>query len=331
MTEAIKTIATETPAATETATTTATETTTTAVVDKGAAVKETPAATAAETLATGTDKDGKVTSDFPADWREKLAGDDKVLLNRLQRLTDPTQLGKTIREQDKEISKRPVPLAKPDAKATPEQIAEYRKAAGLPLEAGDYIKNLKLPDGRDLGDPDKEVAADFAKEVGLSDAGLSQAQYDKAVAWYFKRVEAEQDQRVIQDRSYRVEAEDKLRQEMGADYRANINAIGSLFDGAPAAVKDRLLGGRLADGRKIGDDPEMLTFLSRIAREQNPMASITPANGQTRGQTVDSRIAEIEKRQREDYNGYFKDNAVQEEYRTLLTAREQSKRSGRAA
>lgn len=340
MTEATAT----TTAATDTATTTAATTTGAATEATGAAATTeagktatttaattTATTTATDTLATGTDKDSKATpADFPADWREKLAGDDKALLTRLQRLTDPLQLAKTIREQDKEISKRTPAPVKPGADATPEQHAEYRKALGLPLEAGDYLKNLKVPDGRTLGDPDKKIAEDFAKEVGLSDAGLSQAQYDKAIGWYFKRLEVQNDELALADFDYKTKSDDGLRQEWGADYRTNLAFVRAAW-GDDESAFNAFMGARGADGQKLGNNPAILKRMAELGRLENPAATIVAAQGQTQSQTIDTEMAAIEKRMREDYNGYMRDNAVQTRYRELVRIKEQAKRSGRAA
>lgn len=269
-------------------------------------------------------------ADFPADWREKMAGDDKALLTRLQRLTDPLQLAKTIREQDKEISKRAPAPVKPGADATPEQMAEYRKAAGLPLAAEDYLKGLKIPDGRELGEPDKKIAEDFAKEVGLSDAGLSQAQYDKAISWYFKHLEVQNDERSLADFDYKTKSDDGLRQEWGADYRTNLAFVRAAWGDDDAAF-NAFMGARGADGQKLGNNPAILKRMAELGRLENPAATIMAAQGQTQSQTIDSEIAGIEKRMREDYNGYMKDNAVQNRYRELVNIKIQAKRSGRAA
>lgn len=281
------------------------------------------------TVAAGTETDGKNVAQFPANWREEMAGGDEDILKVLQRYTDPKQAGKALREQQKALSSRKPEIQKPGKDATEEQIAEFRKASGLPLSADDYIKNLSMPDGRSIGEEDKKLVSDFAKEVGLStEAGLSQAQFDKAISWYYRTQQAQMDQIATEDHNNRVLTEDALRQEFGADFRANINAIGTLFDGAPKGLKDRLLSGRMADGRRLGDDKDMVVFLSRLARDLNPAATITPANGQTPGATVDSRIAEIEKTMANNPDAYWKDSAMRGEYTKLLQVREQSRKRG---
>lgn len=281
------------------------------------------------TVAAGTEVDGKNVAEFPADWREKMSGGDEDILKVLQRYTDPKQAGKAIREQQKALSSRKPEIQKPGKDATEDQIAEFRKASGLPLAAEDYIKNLSMGDGRSIGEDDRKLVLDFAKEVGLStEAALSQSQFDKAISWYYRTQQNQMDEIATSDHNNRLNTEDELRKEFGADYRLNINAIGTLFDGAPKDLRERLLGGRMADGRRLGDDKDMVIFLSRLAREMNPTATITPANGQSPGATVESRIAEIEKTMNNNPDAYWRDQAMRGEYTKLLQVREQSRKRG---
>lgn len=285
------------------------------------------------TIADGEVAEGKEgAADFPADWREKMAGNDAAALAKLKRYATPDQAGKAFMELQKELSKRPVPVTHPGDKATPEQIAEYRKAAGLPVEADDYMKNLKVADGRTLGDTDKALAAQFAKDVGMSGTPLTQAQYDAAVSWHLRQAELVKDELAQSDATNWQTNEQTLRQEMGADYVPNMNLVKSMLSGVSEGFSDKILTARQANGLKAGGDPETLKWLAGIARELNPMGTIVPASGQTAIQTVDARISTIEKAMQVDGGKeYWKSPAMQTEYRDLLTAREKHKARGKAA
>lgn len=271
-------------------------------------------------------------ADFPADWREKMAGSDAKALAKMQRYATPAAYAKANIELEREFSKRPVPVTHPGDKATPEQIAEYRKAAGLPVEADDYLKNIKIADGRTLGDADKAIAAQFAKDVGMSGAPLTQAQFDAAVSWQLRQQEIASDDLAKADASRWAANQETLRQEMGADYAPNMNLVKSMLSGVSEDFQLKLLTARLPDGTKLGGDVETLKWLAGMAREATPLATIVPASGQTALQTVDARISTIEKAMQVDGGReYWKSATMQSEYRDLLTAREKHKARGKAA
>ena len=89
---------------------------------------------------------------------------------------------------------------------------------------------------------------------------------------------------------------------------------------------NRLLGGRMADGRLIGDDPDMVRWLINRTRELHPFQTVTEGGAES-SQTVENELAEIRnimKTDRRRYNTEFADR-----YKELLDAQTKDRALGR--
>lgn len=266
---------------------------------------------------------------WPGDWRQKIAGEDQDLLKRLDRFSDPKAMWESYRALERKFSERQqgTVAKRPGPDATAEEMAEYRKSMGVPEKPEGYLENLKLPDGRILGDDDKPIATDFA--AAMHEANAPPEIVNKALGWYYDYMEAQQAQQFEADEAFKYEATAALKEQWGVEYKRNVGAIGMLFEAAPQGVKERLLTGRTADGNLIGNDPAVIQWLAQVAREMNPAAAVLPAANAT-PQGVESRISEIETIMRgPDPQRYWKDERMQAEYRTLLEARQ--RHAGRSA
>jgi hypothetical protein len=296
-----------------------------------------PAPTAAPTptIATGAEpKVEEVKGYWPEDWREKVAehasaGDKKAYekeLRRLQNIENPASVYGQYRTMENTWASRNF-IQKPGKEAKPEEVAKFYKDLGVPETPDGYFQDLKLDNGAVLGDADKPVAQSFA--AALHPAGATPQVVNAALNWYLANQEKAAADLDASDDSFKREALTTLKEEFGPSFKRKTNAIASLFDVAPggidikneAALYSRLMGGRMADGKIIGDDPDMVKFLVALAMDRNPQASVVEDGDQT-GRSVADEIASIEKRMREDRNGYFKDNAMQARYVELIGARE---------
>jgi hypothetical protein len=155
-----------------------------------------------------------------------------------------------------------------------------------------------------------------------------------ALNWHFRNEEAQAAALDEADEAFRVESERTLKQEFDRGFARQTNAIATLFADAPggADIDDRsslfarLMGGRLADGRIAGNDPDMVRFLVSLARDLRPAATVTEA-GNPSGQSIESEIAEIRDKMRSDRRGYFADHALQARYREPIAMRERNRRA----
>lgn len=296
--------------------------------DKGGGDAAAQAAAAAAAAAAGGDKGGKGGDGgsnvvWPEQWRETYAKGDKTKLEVLSRYTTPESAFDAILATRQKMSTGELKVVTPfPEKGTPEEQTQWRKDNGLPEAPEKY--DLKFEDGLVVGEDDRPIIDDFLKAAHA--AHMKPAEVKAAVHWYYDNLEKQTKAQEEADLTVKQENDDKLRSEWGNDYRANINLITGLLDMAPAGLKDRLLGGRLADGTPIGSDLETLKYLAGLARQINPVTALVPGAGAGAVTTVETEIATIEKRMREDRKGYNKDEAMQARYRQLLDARAQLKK-----
>ncbi len=251
-----------------------------------------------------------------ADWRAPIAGEDKKFLSELQRYSTPGDLGNSWREQKQTISagQYSKPLSED---ATDDDIAAYREANGIPAEPAGYLKGL--PDGVVIGEDDK---VHFESLMGaLHEENAPPSIANKIIGWYNGFAEQQQDAQHDLDNAQSTEANDTLRADWGADYRANINLVNGLIAstfGQEAA--DQLLNGRYQDGKAFMNDPAVLKGFAEIARQINPvMALSTPGTDATT--TMNDEIEQLEKYMSEKRTEYNKDEKAQARLRKLYDIR----------
>ena len=286
--------------------------------------------TSKETIIEGADaqaQEAKAAPTWPDNWRDLVAGDDVKERKRLERFASPADLYKSNRALEQKLSSGEYKTVKPKDE-TPEALAEWRKENGIPEKPEDY--DITLADGLVIGEDDKPLVGEFLKEMHGANAHPEAVK--SALTAYYKIVQQQQIAQEEEDSEFRRNAEDELRAEWGGDYRKNAKMIDGLLNTAPEGLKDRILGARLADGKKLGDDPQALKFLAGLAREINPLSTIVPGSGNNAAAAVDDRIAAIEKMMGDNSSEYWvgsNADKIQAEYRDLITARD--KHNARAA
>lgn len=263
--------------------------------------------------------DAKPAGPWGDDWREKLAGDDPKRLERLKRLASPEAMLQSLEEGQRKISEGLKPRAKPGDKATEEEWAAYRKDAGIPDKVEDYVKAIALPDDRQIGEIDKPVVEAFAERAIKS--GVAPSDMAVLIDEYYRQQEDVQNQQSKQDSDYRKEAERELREAWGGDYDGNIAAMRPYFETVDSDLFNNLMGGRMADGRKIGNHPAIVKFFAAKAVAENPLASVLPQQN-SGAVAIDNEIAALEKRMGEDRGAWFKDSKAQARLQALYAARD---------
>jgi hypothetical protein len=287
-------------------------------------------APAAAAAAPGAEPAKPATAEKPAeeegtwgkDWREKLAKGDAKRLERLGRFASPDALLEAQEAAQRKISEGLKPKGKPGEKATAEEWAAYRKDNNIPEQVDDFVKAIVLPDKRVIGDDDKPIVAAFAERAIKK--GIAPGDMAEMVDEYYALQEEQQFQQATADAAFKKEAEAELKKDWGGDYAGNFAAMRPYFESVDPDLFNNLMGGRMADGRKIGNHPAMLKFFANKAVAENPMATIVPAGGSSTDGLL-AEIASMEKRMKEDRNSWFKDTAAQSRYRTLITARDKLK------
>lgn len=285
-----------------------------------------------KTIATGKEtKEEPAKPYWPEDWREKMAefaaaGDAKEkdrLLKQLGRYVDPAAIFGKTRELESKFSAGGL-IKVPGKDAKPEEIAAYNKAIGVPEKHEDYLKDLTLENGAVIGEADKPLVDGVL--AAIHKQGATPAVAKAMLDWYYghqEKIAADQDEA---DDTFRRESERLLKDEMGPAFQRTKNAIAPLFATAPGgsdtknenALISRLLGGRTADGRRIGNDPDVIRWLASIAHEVNPAATITE-DGDQSGKSIDAELAEIRALRTSDPKKYRSD-AVQARELALIEA-----------
>lgn len=327
----------------ETSTTTATEQSTIAA---GASEQASETATKAP-IAAGTEgeagktetktepKEGDKPPGAP-DWktmREEIAkhyaaGDEKLYkkeLARLERVADYKSVWGMYRDLEAKFSQGGL-VKMPGKDAKPEEITAFQKQLGWTDKPEEMIAQIKLEDGMVIGEADKPMLTGFLGAVH----GATSAQdfASKATAWYYK---TQEEAAAIQDEAddtFRREAERALKDEHGPAFTRKTNAIASIFATAPGGADaknpnsmfSRIMGGRTADGKLIGNDPTVVNWLIGLVNEVNPAATVVEDGNQS-GMTIDTELAEIQKLRTTDRKRYNSDE-VQARERELIAAKQ---------
>ena len=271
-----------------------------------------------KTALTGDDKDDPpvaTPAQWPDDWRDKMAGDDKKLRKRLDRFADPSAVLKWGASAEQKMSsgeKSEFP-----SEGSDEEKAAWREANNVPADAGGYLENL--PDGLVVGDDDKESVESFTNEMHEINAPAGFVQ--KAIAWKFANEEKKVAARETRDAEYKEGCEEELRAKYGADFVRHRNDLKAWLGTMPADIQKDFQMARLANGQPLFSHAGVWTWLTDQMRQVNPLVTVVPGSNDVGGQ-ISTEIEQIEKVMREDRKAYNADEKMQSRYRELLDARQ---------
>lgn len=251
------------------------------------------------------------------DWRADMAGDDPELLKFLGRHQSKATALKEFKQIHADIrsGKYRKPLGDDP---TDEEVAAYRKDFGIPDKPEGYLE--ALPDGLVVGDDDRPFVDTFLSKMHGANAPKSAV--DQALSAYYEIVEDQVASEMEAIDQAKLASTDLLRQEWGPDYRRNLNIMHSHLDTLPEAVKEAFTLGKGPDGVPLGYNPEVLKWLTGLALEANPHATVVPGAGANQASAISDEIAKIEKMMRDDRKAYNADERIQARYRELITARD---------
>jgi hypothetical protein len=271
---------------------------------------------------------------FPDTWRLDMAAGDKAFLKTLDRFENPAALAKAYRELTTKLSAGELRAVRPPAAdATPEQVAAWRTAHGLPENAEAYVSGLSLGDGMLAGEANRPLLLSFA-EAALAGSWNGE-QYSQAVRWYFATQDQLLAERQRADGEFKHAAARALTREWGNDYDVNRNTVVQFCDRHFAQdLKVDLLNARLPDGSLLANHPGFNRAILAVARTVDPRGALLPNASGAGISSVESRIAEIEGKYMraphgsDSWKSYWTGDSgsrMQQEYRGLLAAREQAR------
>lgn len=255
----------------------------------------------------------RIDAEWPEDWRVRLANGDRRLEQRLERFASPRNVVDSMLAAERRLRGG----ADEAADGNTDGPADV-EATAAPDAPEDY--QVELPDGMVVGEADAPLVEDFLETAHASN--MSGEQVNEALAWYYRRQDEITAERALADSEAQGRAIDELRAAWGGEFRANVNKVEALLDGAPEGLKDNLLGARLADGTLFGDNASALKWLGDVARSYAGDGTLAPAVVGGPGKAMNDEIAAIEHRMAHDRAAYFKDEAAQARYRDLVAARD---------
>lgn len=243
--------------------------------------------------------------DTANDWaaiKERIANGDEKLLQRLSRYsTLEAALKGGIEAQNKLGSLKPLqPIGKD---STPEEIAEYRKAHGIPDAPEGY--ELNLPEGIVLGDDDKPIADNFLKLA--HEHNIPPAAVNAIIANHLQQRDKQIQEQAEFDYTTQLETEKELSSEnvWGRETKVNVNLINQMLSSAPPGVKENLEHARLPNGKLLGNDTDTLVYLATLAREVNPYATLTGSRDDALP-SIQAEMQQLEKLMGDHSSEYWK-------------------------
>lgn len=264
--------------------------------------------------------DKPVVAEWPEDWREKYAGTDESKMNVLKRYASPQAALDALFAARNKIQTGTVKTPLSD-NPTPEELSAFRKENGIPEKPEEYDTNIE---GLVFGEDDKPVIEGFLQKMHAANA--SPAQVKAGLEAYHAAQEQIQEARYEQDTQFKQASLDQIKSEWGQDYKLNINLMKGMFEAhGDSEVMDLLFGGRAADGNVIGNHPAILRALVAVAREVNPVATVT---GTGNISSIDDEMAALQKMMGDTKSEYWKGPTAeknQARYRQLLEAKSKLK------
>ena len=219
---------------------------------------------------------------------------------------------------------------KPDP-AKVEEMVKWRAENGVPEAPDKY--DIKLSGDRKVLKEDKAYIDTILAKVHGQNVNSQVA--SAVVETYYDLQTQMKNDRQAQDTAIRAATEHALRVEWGGNYEPFNNDINAFVDMAPKDVRDRLRGGRLADGTPIMEDAATKRWLLATARAINPVSSVVPlGNADQMSGAIESELTQIKKdmgakKGSDAWKSYWKDDARQARYRDLLDAQAKGQQAGK--
>lgn len=252
------------------------------------------------------------------DWRGAMAKGDDKLVKRLERYATPEAAAEALFSAQDSIAKHGLRMALP-ADATPEQVAEYRKANGVPEAPDKY--DLTLPGGLVVGEADKPIVDHFTKFA--HDHNWSSEQVKQNLEWYYSYADQVREKTEEADATYKETGLAKLGQDWGGNFKRNLGLVNEFLNGAPEGVADMILGARGPDGRLLGANPTFINWVFEQAHFRNPQATVMGGNSEANVRSAEKELADLRGMMGDKNSAYWKGPDApknQARFRELTTA-----------
>jgi hypothetical protein len=92
----------------------------------------------------------------------------------------------------------------------------------------------------------------------------------------------------------RIQTEEKLRAEWGADYRSNVNLMSNVLQEHLGSNAGEFLSQQLIDGTRIGDNETFIKLMAEVSRKVGgSTAELYTTDVHTTGQSLETRKADL--------------------------------------
>lgn len=224
------------------------------------------------------------------DWRDQLiaklpAEEREKERTRLQRFQSPENVYKSMRELEKRVS---AGMLKPTLaeNASDAEIAEYRKANGIPDEPSVEKYGITFPQGYEPNDADKADVTDFLADMHKDNVppAVVQKVWNKYLG-IREKAEAELYQ-AAQQATINYKAE--LKAEYGRDFDKNVR-LGNqhLVQAVGEDQAKEFMAMTLADGTKLGDNPAFVRYIVSQALATADDAALATSEFGDAGKSID--------------------------------------------
>lgn len=232
-----------------------------------------------------------------ADWRAAIAGEDKDTRALLERLTTPADLGKKLLNQEKLIRTGQYRQQELPADATPEQVAEYRKALGIPDKPDGY--EIAYPKEMQPTEGDSAVLNEY-REFAHNE-NVPPAYAKKMFDFYLQRTVANQQAKAEQAREAFEQNNEALRQTFSpAELKRNQAILKDFFeteeffDQEGLESFETILGLQLPNGLPVREWAPFAKTLFRLARiNADPGTLVAGDTGGGGGKSLADEKAEL--------------------------------------
>ena len=266
-----------------------------------------------QSLLTDDGEGAQAPADWPEDWRDKFAGEDKKFRKQLDRVGSPTDFAKNYRELEKLKAniKKPFPEG-----GSEEEVSAWRKDNGIPDKAEGY--DITLPDGMLIGDDLKPMVDVFLNDMHAQNA--SNETVKNVLSSYMKIIEDEKAAYVAADKEHYEQTVSSMRQEWGPEYKGNISILNNWLNNNGDFAKS-MFEARDPSGRKMINNPDFARFILNHVMATDPAEAVSGASGT---KAMD-RLAELRTMLRENPQKYYSDNKYSEELAKLADIEERIK------
>lgn len=257
-------------------------------------------------------------ADFPADWRERIAGTDTKKLDRLKRYTDVTALGTALIETQDALraargGKAPANTAAPEDAA---ELKTWRAERGVPDDATGYT----VPDTvkEMVTEEDKPILSNFTERMHKANIPASAAA--AALEFYFENRDQQLLAEAEQDKTQSIDTTVELKQLWGPEYKDNQIFAREMAKRLAPEGADWFLA-RLPDGRQLGNVPGVVKMMAELGRKE--LGDTRFAGDGNTSQTM-SRIEELRAIMNTDIQKWNASPAMRSEYQQLLEAQDRA-------